>query len=167
MANDYEALFRHYISLTKEFAFEECIENSTLFTLDVLSKIPADRGGFRYTVGKWTIKQLISHIIDTERIMSYRSLRYSRKDKTMLNGFEEDDYARNCGSEDRSLDSLIQEFTTLRKSTTQLFESFTPEMLTFYGPKEQKGLTVEKIARMIAGHSMHHCNVLVELYGVR
>ncbi len=109
---------------------------------------------------------LISHIIDTERIMSYRALRYARRDKTLLNGFEEDNYAQNCGAETRSLDALIQEFITLRKSTTQLFESFTPEMLAYYGPEEQKGLTVEKIGRMIAGHSMHHCSVLVERYGV-
>ncbi len=105
-------------------------------------------------------------MIDTERIMNYRALRYARKDKTLLPGFEEDDYTQNSGTENRSLESLIQEFTTLRKSTIQLFESFTPEMLTYYGHEEQKGLTVEKIGRMIAGHSMHHCYVLVERYGV-
>jgi len=166
MANDYVSLFRHYISLTKKYTFEESIKNSTVITLGVLSKISSNKGGFSYAASKWTIKQLISHIIDTERIMSYRALRYARKDKTMLKGFEEDDYAQNCGAENRSLESLIKEFTTLRKSTTQLFESFSPETLTYYGSEEQKGLTVEKIGRMIAGHSMHHCNVLVEKYGV-
>ncbi len=166
MANDYVALFRHYIALTTEYTFEESIQNSTEFTLEVLSKISSSKEEFKYAEGKWTIKQLISHIIDTERIMSYRALRYARKDKTLLNGFEEDNYAQNCGAETRSLDALIQEFITLRKSTTQLFESFSPEMLTYYGPEDQKGLTVEKIGRMIAGHSMHHCNVLVERYEV-
>ncbi len=166
MANDYVALFRHYISLTKEFKFAKCIEKSTLYTLEVVNKISEEQGDFSYAEDKWTTKQLISHIIDTERIMSYRALRYARKDKTLLNGFEEDEYAKNCGAESRSLDSLIQEFTTLRNSTTQLFESFTAKMLTYYGPEEQKGLTVEKIGRMIAGHSMHHCNVLKEKYGV-
>ncbi len=166
MANDYVALFRHYISLTKEFEFAECLEKSTLYTLEVLNKISGEKAKFSYAEGKWTMKQLISHIIDTERIMSYRALRYARKDKTLLNGFEEDEYALNAGAENRSLDSLTEEFTTLRKSTTQLFESFTIEMLPYYGTEEQKDLTVEKIGRMIAGHSMHHCNVLVERYGV-
>ncbi|MCF6361746.1 MAG: DinB family protein [Cyclobacteriaceae bacterium] len=166
MANDYVTLFRHYISLTSKFTLKESLVNSTTQTVKVLDKITSDKADYSYEAGKWTIKQLISHVIDTERIMSYRALRYARKDKTMLHGFEEDDYAKNCGSQNRSLESLIQEFTTLRKSTTQLFESFTPEMLTYYGPEEQKGLTVEKIGRMIAGHSMHHCNVLVERYGI-
>ncbi len=166
MANDYVTLFRHYISLTSKFTLKESLVNSTTQTVKVLDKITSDKADYSYEAGKWTIKQLISHVIDTERIMSYRALRYARKDKTMLHGFEEDDYAQNSETENRSLESLIQEFTTLRKSTTQLFESFTPEMLTYYGPEEQKGLTVEKIGRMIAGHSMHHCNVLVERYGI-
>jgi len=109
---------------------------------------------------------VLSHIIDTERIMSYRALRYTSQDQPKLSGFDDEFYAANSGSENRTLKSLIGEFIGLRKSTSQLFGSFTSQMLTYYGPEEQKSLTVEKIGRMIAGHSMHHCNILTERYGV-
>jgi len=167
MATDYAVMFEHYISLTHAFKFEDTLDKSTLYTLDIFNKISREKAGFSYQEGKWTIKQLISHVIDTERIMSYRALRYSRKDQTKLSEFNDEFYASNAGSENRSLKSLIEEFVILRKSTSQLFENFTTEMLTYYGPEEQKGLTIEKIGRMVAGHSMHHCTILVKRYGVK
>jgi DinB superfamily len=166
MSSDYVAYFKHYISLTREFAFEDTLEKSTLFTLDVFENISAVNADYKYEKDKWTVKQLISHVIDTERIMSYRALRYARKDKKLLHDFNDNKYAANAGAQERSLDSLISEFKTLRTSTSQLFNSFTKDMLAYDGPEEQKGFTVEKIGRMIAGHSMHHCNILVERYGV-
>ena len=166
MATDYVAYFEHYISLTEEFSFNDSLEKSAIITLDTFKKITEENANLKYKEDKWTIKQLISHVTDTERIMSYRALRYARKDKTLLSGFDDNKYAENSGAENRSLESLISEFRTLRISTSQLFSSFTKDMLTYDGPEAQKGFTVEKIGRMIAGHSMHHCNVLVERYGV-
>lgn len=167
MATDYVAYFKHYISLTKEFSFEEALNKSSLYTLNKFEKVSIENADFKYAEDKWTIKQLISHVIDTERIMSYRALRYARKDKTLLSGFNDNKYASNSGAQERSLDSLIDEFKNLRTSTSQLFNSFTADMLALDGPEEQKGFTVEKIGRMIAGHSMHHCNILVERYGIK
>ena len=166
MATDYIAYFKHYISLTKEFSFEETLEKSSLYTLNVFETVLDETADFKYAEDKWTIKQLISHVNDTERIMSYRALRYARQDKTLLSGFNDNKYAANAGAQERSLGSLISEFKALRTSTTQLFNSFTKDMLAHDGPEEQKGFTVEKIGRMIAGHSMHHCNILMERYGV-
>lgn len=167
MSTDYVSYFEHYISLTKELKFEDTLDKSTSFTLEIFNKISEQNASYCYEKDKWTIKQLISHVIDTERIMSYRALRYARKDKTLLSGFNDNKYAANSGAQERSLDSLISEFIALRTSTSQLFNSFTSEMLTYDGPDEQKGFTVEKIGRMIAGHSMHHCNILAERYGVQ
>lgn len=166
MSTDYVAYFKHYISLTEEFKFEETLEQSGLYTLAVFDKVSEENADFKYEEDKWTMKQLISHVTDTERIMSYRALRYTRKDKTLLSGFNDNKYAANSGAQERSLESLITEFKTLRTSTSQLFHSFTSNMLSYDGPEEQKGFTVEKIGRMIAGHSMHHSNILVERYGV-
>lgn len=167
MATDYVVYFKHYISLTKEFSLEEALDKSSFYTLNIFDKILEENADFKYEEDKWTIKQLISHVIDTERIMSYRALRYARKDKTLLSGFNDNKYAANSGAQERSLDSLISEFKNLRTSTSQLFNSFTTEMLALDGPEKQKGFTVEKIGRMIAGHSMHHDNILVERYGVK
>ena len=145
---------------------EDTLDKSTNYTLEVFNKLSEEKASYAYEEGKWTIKQLISHVIDTERIMSYRALRYARKDKTLLSGFNDNKYAANAGAQERSLESLISEFKALRTSTSILFNSFTSGMLALDGPEEQKGFTVEKIGRMIAGHSMHHCNILKERYGV-
>lgn len=167
MSTDYVAYFKHYISLTEELKFEDTLVKSTNNTLEVFNKLSEGNASYAYEEDKWTVKQLISHVIDTERIMSYRALRYARKDKTLLSGFNDNKYAANSGAQERSLDSLIAEFKALRTSTSILFNSFSSEMLALDGPEEQKGFTVEKIGRMIAGHSMHHCNILVERYGVK
>ena len=166
MTNDYSALFRHYISLTKEFSFKDMLEKSTEYTLEVFDRLSEEKGNYRYDEGKWTIAQLLSHVVDTERIMAYRAIRFARQDKTQLEGFDENLYVQHSGADKRTIDSLVTEFKALRNSTKLLYESFTDEMLPFYGSLDQQGLTVEKIGRMIAGHSMHHCNVLMERYGI-
>lgn len=166
MSNNYKELFKHYISLTKEYTLTESLKNSTSQTIEVLEKITEPKASYSYQEDKWTIIQVLSHIIDTERIMSYRALRYARQDQTKLSGFDENHYAAHAGTESRSINSLLEEFKALRTSTILLFNSFTNEMLTYSDNETGIGLTVDKLGRMIAGHSMHHCNILTERYGV-
>jgi len=166
MSNNYKELFNHYISLTKEYTLTESLKNSTSQTIEVLEKITEPKASYSYQEDKWTIIQVLSHIIDTERIMSYRALRYARQDQTKLSGFDENHYAAHAGTESRSINSLLEEFKALRTSTILLFNSFTNEMLTYSDNETGIGLTVDKLGRMIAGHSMHHCNILTERYGV-
>jgi len=133
--------------------------------LALLRTFPEAKGGHRYAEGKWSVKEVIQHITDTERIMSYRALRFARKDATALPGFEEDDYAASSNADRRSLADLITEFEVVRTSTILLFESFNDEMLKAQGTANGKAMSVRAIGYMIAGHGLHHGQVLEERYG--
>lgn len=160
------SLFDHYISLTDGRPVLEALEHSTTVTKNILNKLTEPVASYSYQPEKWTIAQVLVHMLDVERIMAYRALRFSRQDTTPLPTFDDDDYVANAHAENRTITSLLKEFSVLRESTTLLFQSFTEAMFEFSDSKPGQGITVEKLGRIIAGHSMHHCNILVERYGV-
>lgn len=117
-----------------------------------------------YAHGKWSIKDILQHLIDTERIFNYRALRFARNDKTILPGFEENLYAEISGANERSFDELLNEFNTLRKSTVDLFNSFDKKMLHCEGVCFNKNISVLAVGFVLAGHTLHHLNVIKERY---
>lgn len=117
-----------------------------------------------YAPGKWTVKDIIQHLIDTERIFAYRALRFARNDKTLLPGFEQSDYAVTAEASCRELNDLLEEYFTVRDTTVQLFKSFTNEMLMREGQTASGTITVAGIGFAIAGHTKHHVEVLKEKY---
>jgi len=117
-----------------------------------------------YAPGKWTVRDMIQHLIDCERIFAYRALRFARNDKTALTGFEENDYAITAQASRRSLGELFEEFFTVRQTTIQLFKSFTNEMLMREGQMPSGSITVLGIGFAIAGHNKHHMGILKERY---
>lgn len=117
-----------------------------------------------YAPGKWTVRDIMQHLIDCERIFAYRALRFARNDKTQLTGFEENDYAVTAQASRRSLDEILEEFFTVRQTTIQLFKSFTDEMLMREGQMPSGSITVLGIGFAIAGHNKHHMGVLKERY---
>ena len=119
---------------------------------------------FRYDNGKWTIKELVQHIIDAERVLSYRALRFSRNDPSDLQGFDEDWYVGNSNGNDRNFEDILEEFTYLRKATTSLFNSFTSEMMPMLGTSNGSIMSVRALGFIIAGHQMHHLNIIKEKY---
>jgi len=134
-------------------------------TVTLLSSIEDQRAGtFAYAPGKWTIKQVLGHVIDTERIFSYRALRIARNDSTPLPGFEEKDYAEFAGSNDRSLASLIDEFKAVRQSTIALFRNLPADAWMRKGSANNHTLTVRGIAFQAAGHEAHHAKILRAKY---
>ena len=102
-------------------------------TVELVRSLSEEKGEYRYAPGKWSIKELLCHMMDTERVMSYRALRFARNDKTPLHGFEENDYAPEANAGSRNLVSIADEMVRLRLTTVDLFASFTPEMLTRSG----------------------------------
>ncbi len=106
--------------------------------------------------GKWSIKQILGHICDAERVMGYRALRFSRGDQTELEGFEENDYVREANSNNRSLDDLLAEFESVRKSTISLFGSLPPGAETRGGVANGNRVTVRALAYIAGGHAKHH-----------
>lgn len=117
-----------------------------------------------YAPGKWTIKQVLGHITDTERIMSYRALRIARGDKTPLPGFEQDDYAANGSFESVSLTELLQEYMAVRRATMLLFRHLPAEAWDRRGTASNNEVTVRALAYIIAGHDEHHYRILREKY---
>jgi len=119
---------------------------------------------FLYAEGKWTIKEILMHIVDDERIYAYRALRFARNDKTELPGFEQDDYARFSGANERSVDDILEEFATVRRATVSLFQGFDSAALLRSGIADGKVMSVRAAAYHIAGHEMRHINVVKERY---
>jgi hypothetical protein len=132
----------------------------SLFDKTTLARI----GASVYEPGKWTIKDIIQHVIDGERVFSYRALRFARNDKTALPGFEENEYAVNTNVAKRSLDDLLNEFDTVRRATIYLYKNFTDEMLLRSGVASGKDISVLALGFIMAGHALHHSKVIKEHY---
>jgi hypothetical protein len=121
-------------------------------------------GDMVYAPGKWTVKDILQHLIDAERVFSYRAMRYARKDKTSLPGFDENTFAVTAGPNNRELDDLLSEFVSVRNATIKLFKSFTPEMLIQEGISFDKNISVLALGFTMTGHVIHHMGVLKERY---
>jgi hypothetical protein len=119
---------------------------------------------YRYAPGKWTIKEVLGHIIDTERIMAYRALRFARRDTTELPGFDQDWYVDNAFTQKRGISDIVNEYSAVRRSSIELFRSFDEETLTLAGISNQKRMTVRALGYVIAGHEAHHWQIIHERY---
>lgn len=140
------------------------LQDNLQATKNLILSLPAEKLVHRYAAGKWTIKEILVHISDDERIYAYRALRFARNDKTELPGFEQDDYARYSGANARDLDDILEELTAVRKATISLFNSFDNEALTRAGVANGNIMSVRAAAYHIAGHELHHINIIKERY---
>ena len=157
--------FNYYISLVKNNPnLIENLEQTHIRTKELVAKLTEEKGNYAYDKGKWTIKELLIHLIDTERIFCNRALRFARNDKTDLPGYDHDNYVNYCNAENRTLTDIMDEFNLVRLATIALFRSFTDEMLERNGTANGNELTVLAIGFVIAGHEVHHTNVLLEKY---
>lgn len=130
----------------------------------LISSIPLDRHGLSYAEGKWTVKELFGHVIDTERIMAYRALAVARGEKQHLPGFDENDYVTNARFNTRTIDDLLREFIAVREASGCLFRSMGPEVLDRIGTANQHAVTPRALLYIILGHQLHHERVLRERY---
>lgn len=142
----------------------EHLQNHLKLTGDFIRVLPEARLAHRYAEGKWTIKEILLHIIDDERIYAYRALRFARHDRTELPGFEQDDYALHSGANQRTMDDLLSEFATVRAATISLYNGLGPDTLTRAGVASGNYMSVRAIAYHIAGHELHHLNIVRERY---
>lgn len=123
-------------------------------------------GDYQYQEGKWTCKEVVQHLIDNERVMSYRAMALARGEQKGLPGYEQDDYAANCNASARAMESLLEEFLVVRKSTILLFQSFKEEVLLNVGTCSTIKMTPLALGLVCIGHAEHHVGVLVERYFV-
>ncbi len=139
---------------------EQQIEN----TLSLLRTVSTDKANFRYAPDKWSVKEVLGHLIDSERIFSYRALRFARNDQTPLPGYEQDDYVREGGFDSRNLAELAEEFATLRRATIQLLRSLNETQWLRHGKANENEVSVRALAYIIAGHELHHIDILRSRY---
>ncbi len=162
--DEYNPYYERYTSLVESLDIRATLERQGQETVALLSGIAEERGGFRYAPDKWSIKELLGHVIDTERIFAYRALRIARADRTPMAGFEQDDYIRNAQFDACTLAGLVAEFDAVRRSTVLLFGHLSTETWTRRGVANGNEITVRAIAWIIAGHELHHRSILREKY---
>ncbi|MBK0368503.1 DinB family protein [Flavobacterium agrisoli] len=162
--NEYSAFHATYIKAIENVDLLEELEISLHDFIKFVQNIPMDKFDYRYAEGKWTIKEIIQHIIDSERIFAYRALRISRNDQTPLPGFEQNDYVINTDANRRGLQELLTEFSAVRHSNVLLFKSFSEEQLIRMGVASDQSISVRAIGFLIIGHLKHHQNVFQERY---
>ena len=162
--NEYSEFNATYINALDDVDLFEELEISLHDFIKFVQNIPMDKFDFRYAEGKWTIKDIIQHIIDAERIFGYRALRISRNDKTPLPRFEENNYVENTNANGRSIQELLTEFSAVRHSNLLLFKSFSEEQLTRLGIASNHTISVRALGFLMIGHLKHHQRVFEERY---
>lgn len=162
--SEYPPFYSGYIKALGAVNLIEVLSKSLDDVMQTLKDLPEEKLLFRYEIGKWTIKELVQHIVDAERVLSYRALCFARNDLTNLPGFNEDWYVENSNGNDRNIEDLLEEFTFLRKSSISLFKSFTDEMFELSGSIDGGDMSVRALGFIIAGHQMHHLKIIKEKY---
>ncbi|NRD23511.1 DinB family protein [Winogradskyella litoriviva] len=162
--NEYNSYYESYIEKSNQKPIVEGLSDNLERIVLFFRAIPKGKQDYSYAEGKWTIKDILLHIIDTERIFSYRALRISRNDKTPLPGFEHNDYVFNASASNRSLESLLEEYTAVRKATIALYNSLNPPVLLEIGEASGFPISVRAIGYIITGHENHHCEIIKQRY---
>ncbi|MBS1743702.1 MAG: DinB family protein [Bacteroidetes bacterium] len=160
----YPSYYETYIDKVKEDDLFEALEAQEELISAFLDNISEEKSQHAYAPGKWTVKELLQHVIDAERVFSYRALRFARKDETALPAFDENNYAANSFANERTWKSLVEEMKTVRRSTRQLFESFNKDMLANTGIASDRPVNVQALGFIIIGHFLHHKNVIASKY---
>lgn len=160
----YKNYFENYTSLVAEQAVLDAFTNQSKALSDFFSSVSEEKSMYAYAEGKWTLKEMLQHIIDTERIFAYRALCIARRETATLPGFDENLYADNSSANKRTWAELTQEMKIVRESTLLLFGSFTDKMLSNTGNFSSASATPQTIGLIIIGHFYHHINIAKERY---
>jgi len=163
-ADEFAPYYGRYINLIGDTDVVELLATQINETLETFGALQEERADFRYAPGKWTVKEMVGHMVDTERIMAYRALRFARNDQTPLPGFEQDDYVKFGGFENCRLADLLVEFSVVRDANLRMFRGFDSDAWMRSGEASGNKMSVRALAYVIAGHEQHHRNVLREKY---
>ena len=164
-SSEYASYYGAYIAqVSDEYTLTEELEISVHRLVKFVREIPMDKFDYRYAAGKWTIKDIILHLIDAERIFAYRALRFARNDKTELPSFDENAYVDEANANTRSIQDLLTELLVVRQSTLTLFKSFSAEQLLKIGTTSNNPMSVRALGFVIIGHQNHHQKVFEEKY---
>jgi uncharacterized damage-inducible protein DinB len=161
---EFQKYIQRYLDLIPSENWLEELKRTEEKTVGIYSKLSEEQSLFAYAEGKWTLKELLLHLSDTERVFQYRILAFARGDKNELPGFDEELYADQSFANERSLDSLLKEYQLIRKSSQILLETLKPSALKNAGTANGNQISVETIGKLIVGHNVHHLNIIGERY---
>jgi len=163
-ATEYQSYYGRYISLVPGPDLTRALDHQSTLSLPFLRAIGEAKSLYRYASGKWSIKEVLGHLIDAERIFTCRALRFARRDPTPLPGFDQDPYVAAAHFDSNPWDDLIAEFEHVRRSTILFFRALSPDDLLRFGTASQNAVTVRALGYIIAGHELHHMAILRDRY---
>ncbi|OCK50699.1 DNA damage-inducible protein DinB [Chryseobacterium sp. CBo1] len=161
---DFQKYIQRYLDLIPSEKWLEELKKSEEKTVQIYSNLTEEQSLFAYAEAKWTLKELLLHLSDTERVFQYRILAIARGEEKNLPGFDEENYAKNSFANERSLESLLEEYQSIRKSSQILLETVNSSALKNIGIANGNQISPETIGKLIVGHNIHHLNVIEERY---
>lgn len=162
--DEYADYYHNYVEQIESDDILNFMEMQMTEISELFKRVSEDNGDYAYAEGKWTIKEIIGHLVDTERILAYRALCFARGEKQILPGFEQDDYVNEGFFNDRSLVNLLKEFVALRQANIIMFKNFSDDILMRRGNANKSEFTVNAFQYIIPGHVEHHLKILKEKY---
>ncbi len=163
---DFAAFYQKYIDQVPEGEIVTLLTAAKSEMLTFLQNVPPDKWDYHYAEGKWSVREVLLHMMDAERIFTYRALRIARNDQTPLPGFDQDAYVPTSNASNRSWASIISEYMAVRESSIQLFVNFIPEMWQNTGVASNHPITALALAHITYGHERHHLNLFKEKYNL-
>ncbi len=163
---DYAPYYKSYIEKIKGDNILGILQEQLTTISDFFKSVSEEKANYAYAENKWSVKEVLGHIVDTERVFAHRAFCFARGEKQSLPGFEQDDYVKEGRFNKRELKGLVNEFALVRKANLVLFNSFSEDDLNKRGIANKNEVTVRAILFITAGHAMHHITVLKEKYGV-
>ena len=162
--SEYPEYFQRYTRLVPDGDVLQLLERQGAETVALVAGLSEDRALYRYAPEKWSVKQVIGHLSDTERVFTYRALRFSRNDATPLQGFEENDFVAGANFDERPLRDVLDEFSSVRAASVTFYHSLNEELAQRRGVANELEFTVRSVPYIVAGHERHHAQVLLERY---
>ncbi|KZS42153.1 damage-inducible protein DinB [Aquimarina aggregata] len=161
---EYNPYYGTYISKASHADIVEGLQSGKKEFTDFVNAIPLEKWSYAYADGKWSVAEVLQHLIDTERIFSYRALRFARNDKTPIVGFDQDNYVPYSNANNYSKEDILSDFEAMRNSSIALFRSFTDEMLGMIGEASGSPMSARAAGYILLGHQVHHFEVIEERY---
>ncbi len=163
-STEFHPYFKTYIDKVKDIDLIDALKLGAKETLSFFESIPGSKMDYRYSEGKWTVKDILLHVIDTERVFCYRALNFVRSKNSNLEGFDENEYVDSAKANSRSITELLEEYNAVRKATILLFESFSDKNFKSIGKANNTDLSVRAAGFVICGHEIHHKQIINERY---
>ena len=163
-SNEYHPYFKTYLDKVNDLPLLDSLINGKNETINFFNDIPESKLEYRYDDNKWTIKEILIHIIDTERVFNYRALQFARSENANLEGFDENEFVNNAEINSRTINDLLKEYETVRDASITLFKSFSDTTLQNIGKANNTSLSVRAAGFLICGHEIHHKQVIGKRY---